>query len=85
MKTQKLAPPLNSPAEPRTPPKRRLQSTADPAEKRPIISDAIYTTDEAAILCCVEPSTIRAAVRSGILRGKGRPYRFRGAELFKLV
>ena len=54
-------------------------------QKRPIIPDAIYTTDEAALVCCVEASTIRAAVRSGILRGKGRPYRFRGLELFKMV
>lgn len=53
--------------------------------KREILPDAIYTTEEAADLCCVMPSTIRAAVRRGIIRGKGRPYRFRGLELFKLV
>ena len=60
-------------------------SPTPPIEKRPILADAIYTTDEAATLCCVEPSTIRAAVRRGIIRGKGRPYRIRGMELFKLV
>ncbi len=75
-----------------SPPPPSLHTVASFAEglspitqKRAIISDAIYTTDEAAILCCVEPSTIRAAVRSGLLTGKGRPYRFRGSELFKMV
>lgn len=58
---------------------------ASPADKREILPDAIYTTDEAAVLCCVMPSTIRSAVRRGIIQGKGRPYRFRGLELFKLV
>ena len=53
--------------------------------KRQILPDAVYTTDQAAVLCCVQPSTIRSAVRRGIIRGKGRPYRFRGLELFKLV
>jgi hypothetical protein len=77
---------MNSPNhQPRPQPPQRRRQAIESTEKRPIISDAIYTTDEAAALCCVEPSTIRAAVRSGILRGKGRPYRFRGIELFKLV
>lgn len=53
--------------------------------KRQILPDAVYTTDEAAVICCVMPSTIRAAVRTGILKGKGRPYRFRGIELFKML
>lgn len=51
---------------------------------QPILSDAIYTTDEAAVLVRVKPSTIRAAVRLGKIRGAGRPFRIRGSELFKL-
>lgn len=50
-----------------------------------IIPDAIYLTNEAAEIARVEPSTIRAAVRRGIIKGRGRPFRIRGSELFKLV
>lgn len=50
-----------------------------------IIAGAIYLTDEAALLVRVQPSTIRNAIRTGKIRGKGRPYRILGSELFKLV
>jgi len=50
-----------------------------------ILPDAIYTTTEAAAIVRVQPSTIRHAVRTGVIRGKGRPFRIRGIELFKLV
>lgn len=50
-----------------------------------ILPAAIYLTHEAAQLLRVKPSTIRHAVRTGLIRGKGRPYRFRGSELFKLT
>ncbi len=50
-----------------------------------ILPNAIYLTAEAASLLGVRPSTIRAFVRQGKLRGKGRPYRFRGSELFKVA
>lgn len=85
MQTQETCHSSDSTGTPQNPPNRRLQLGADLTEKRPIISDAIYTTAEAAVLCCVMPSTIRAAVRAGILKGKGRPYRFRGIELFKML
>ncbi len=54
-------------------------------DPRPINPDAIYTTDEAASLARVKPSTIRAFVRLGKIRGAGRPFRIRGSELFKLA
>jgi hypothetical protein len=50
-----------------------------------ILPDAVYTTNEAAVLVRVQPSTIRHAVRTGTIRGQGRPFRIRGVELFKLV
>ena len=55
------------------------------SQTRQILPDAIYLTAEAANLLRVKPSTIRAAVRLGKISGKGRPFRIRGAELFKLV
>ena len=55
---------------------------AAPAE---ILPNAIYTTCEAAALVRVKPSTIRAAVRLGKISGKGRPFRIKGSELFKLA
>lgn len=50
-----------------------------------IVATAVYLTDEAAGLCRVRPSTIRHAVRSGIIRGRGRPFRILGSELLKFV
>jgi hypothetical protein len=50
-----------------------------------ILPDAVYLTDEAARLVRCKPSTIRHAVRTGLINGKGRPFRIRGSELFKLV
>jgi hypothetical protein len=49
-----------------------------------IIASAVYLTHEAARLCRVQPSTIRRAVRCGEIRGRGRPFRILGSELFKL-
>ena len=51
--------------------------------KREIKPNAVYITAEAAILCAVEESTIRAMVRTGKLRGSGSPYRFLGSELLR--
>ena len=56
--------------------------TANPQQ---ILPDAIYLTNEAARLLRCQPSTIRAAVRLGKIRGQGRPFRIRGCELFKLA
>ena len=60
------------------------KETGSTVHPRVILADAIYTTDEAAVLVRVRPSTIRAAVRLGKIRGAGRPFRIRGSELFKL-
>jgi excisionase family DNA binding protein len=54
-------------------------------EKKEILPNAIYLTDEAAALLGVMTATIRAAVRRGTIRGQGRPFRIRGSELFKLA
>jgi hypothetical protein len=62
-----------------------ISDTTQQLARTQILPDAIYRTNDAAALLGVRPSTIRAYVRQGILRGKGRPYRFRGLELFKLV
>ena len=59
--------------------------TAIPCGPVAIIPDAIYLTEEAARVARVEPSTIRAAVRTGKIRATGRPFRIRGSELFKLA
>lgn len=50
-----------------------------------ILPDAIYLTHEAAKLARCSTVTIREAVRTGKISGKGKPYRIRGVELFKLV
>ena len=59
------------------------ESSTLPREQ--ILAGAVYVTREAARLIRVQPSTIRAAVRSGQIRGKGRPFRILGSELLKLV
>jgi hypothetical protein len=60
-------------------------TTPPAANPREILPNAIYVTREAAALLRVQPSTIRTAVRLGRISGKGRPFRIRGSELFKLV
>lgn len=50
-----------------------------------IIPGAVYLTEEAARLIRVEVSTIQRFVRTGQIRGKGRPFRILGSELLKLV
>ncbi len=62
-----------------------IPSDKSAAPREQILSGAIYLTNEAAKLCRVQPSTIRQAVRSGRIRGQGRPFRILGAELLKLV
>ena len=66
---------------------RVMQQTATihAPDRRQILPDAIYLTNEAAELLRCQPSTIRTAVRLGRISGKGRPFRIRGSELFKLV
>lgn len=59
----------------------RTEAASAAAEIAP---NAIYTTAEAAVLVRVKPATICRAVRSGKIRGQGRPFRIRGSELFKL-
>jgi hypothetical protein len=61
------------------------KNNTNEAERQQILPDAIYLTSEAANLLRCQPSTIRAAVRLGKISGKGRPFRIRGCELFKLV
>lgn len=56
-----------------------------PAVPKEILPGAIYLTEEAAALCRVQPCTIRRAIRRGQIRGRGRPFRILGSELFKLV
>jgi hypothetical protein len=62
--------------------KRSTHAALNPQE---ILANAVYLTPEAAALLRVQPSTIRTAVRLGRISGKGRPFRIRGSELFKLV
>jgi len=50
-----------------------------------IVPNAIYTTNEAAAACRVQPARIQRAVRLGEIRGAGRPFRILGSELFKLA
>lgn len=47
----------------------------------PIIPDAVYLTDEAAVILRVKPSTIRTLVRTGRIRARGKPFRILGSEL----
>ena len=64
-----------------------LNSAPVGAKEQPPIGidiNAVYLTNEAARLCRVRPSTIRHAVRCGHIRGRGRPFRILGSELFKL-
>ena len=68
-----------------SPMSNHTQQTTNSTEKKSILSDAIYLTDEAAAIIGVQPSTIRAYVRSGVIRGRGKPFRIRGSELFKLA
>ena len=50
-----------------------------------IIPGAVYLTNEAAAMLRVKPSTIQRAVRTGRIRGQGRPLRILGKELFKML
>ena len=43
--------------------------------RQEILPNAVYLTNQAAALLQCRPSTIRAAVRTGQIRGLGRPYR----------
>ena len=61
-----------------------IQSTSSPTPQF-IISNAVYLTEEAALLCRVKKSTIQKKIRLGLIRGQGRPYRMLGSELLKLV
>ena len=56
-----------------------------PPAPREILLNAVYLTHEAAHLVRCKPCTIRHFVRIGKIRGKGRPFRILGSELFKLV
>jgi hypothetical protein len=62
-----------------------MSDTTTTANRQQILPDAIYTTAEASELTRVKPSTIQAAVRRGLIKGRGRPFRIRGSELFKLA
>lgn len=70
---------------------RPLVNNNETAEQDPngkiktILHNAVYLTNEAADLLRCRPSTIRHAVRTGVIHGKGRPFRILGSELFKMV
>jgi hypothetical protein len=49
-----------------------------------IIDNAVYSTAEAAKILGCKISTIQQAVRTGKIKGKGRPFRILGSELRKL-
>jgi hypothetical protein len=56
-----------------------------PTVPEEILPGAVYVTEEAARLIRVEVSTIQRFVRTGQIRGRGRPFRILGSELLKLV
>jgi len=56
-----------------------------PPHRAPIVRDAVYLTNQAADAIGVKPETIRRAVRSGKIRGRGRTFRILGSELLRLV
>ena len=58
--------------------------TVAATNRQEILPNAIYSTEQAAELVGVRPSTIRRDVRTGKIKGQGRPFRIRGLELFKL-
>jgi hypothetical protein len=62
-----------------------VEAVKPAAPREQILPGAVYLTDEAAALTRCKPSTVRAAIRSGKIRGQGRPFRILGSELFKLV
>lgn len=64
------------------PMKKRPAKQASPL---PIEPNAVYLTHEAAALCRCQPCTIREAVRTGKISGKGRPFRILGSELLKFL
>jgi hypothetical protein len=66
-------------------PTEAIEPVQPAAPREQILPSAVYLTDEAAALVRCQPSTIRAAIRSGKIRGQGRPFRILGSELFKLV
>jgi hypothetical protein len=49
------------------------------------VNTAIWQSENRDQLDDVKPCTIRHFVRIGKIRGKGRPFRILGSELFKLV
>jgi len=59
--------------------------TPPETRREEILPAAVYLTPEAARLVRVEPSTIRHLVRTGKIRGQGRPFRILGAELLKFA
>ena len=61
-----------------------MKSNATQFTPTEINPSAVYLTNEAAALTRCQPSTIRRAVRLGIIAGRGRPFRILGSELFKL-
>jgi excisionase family DNA binding protein len=50
-----------------------------------IAPNYVYITEEAAALLRCKPSTIRAAIRKGKIRGAGRPFRILGSELLRFA
>lgn len=63
----------------------KSENTARLIERPAINPDRVYLTDEAAVVLGVQPSTIRAFVRRGKLKGRGRPYRFLGQNLLAVL
>lgn len=64
---------------------KQRDKEGSPDVPREIIAGAVYLTAEAAALCRVQPCTIQRAIRRGLIRGRGRPFRILGSELFKLA
>lgn len=62
-----------------------MKPRAKRSQPMPINPNAVYLTHEAAELCRCAPTLIRQAVRTGRIRGQGRPFRILGSELFKLL
>lgn len=62
------------------------KTEASPVRPREeILPNAIYLTDDAAFLTGTSASTICKMVRTGKIRGRGKPFRILGSELLKLA